>query len=126
MVAIVAIAAPQQPSIAVAASPQAAVRDRIDVYGTLVDGAGAPIAGATIQIKKGGAVLASTTSAADGSWATWFVDKTRNYTVSVTVMQNGVPVTATQAVVMDPNMAWGMQIVFTQPSTWVFVPLPGY
>lgn len=126
MVAIVAIVTPQQPQLALAVSAQAAVRDRIDVYGTLVDETGTPIPGATIQIKKGGAVLASATTATDGSWATWFVDKTRDYTIVVTYVQNGTTVTASQSVTMDPNMSWGIQITFTQPSSWVFVPLPGY
>ena len=41
-------------------------------------------------------------------------------------MENGSPVTGTVTVNATPGMDWGIQMVFTQPSSWVFVPLPGY
>jgi hypothetical protein len=48
------------------------------------------------------------------------------YTITVTVMVDGAPVTGQTIIDASPGMTSGVQMVFTQPSSWVFVPLPGY
>jgi len=99
----------------------------ISMYGTLVDASGVPVSGATVSVTyRDGKKAATTTTAADGSWNLSFMDGPGPYTITVTVMQNGSPVTGEVTVNAAPGMSWGLQMVFTQPSSWVFVPLPGY
>ena len=99
----------------------------ISMYGTLVDDNGAPISGATVTVAyRDGKKAATTTTAVNGAWNVSFMDGPGPYTIVVTIMRNGAPVTGEVTVNAAPGTSWGMQMVFTQPSSWVFVPLPGY
>lgn len=99
----------------------------IYLYGTLVDGAGKPISGATVSVDyRDGKKAASTQTATDGTWRVSFMDGPGPYTITVTTMVNGSPVTGTIDITASPNMQWGVQMTFSQSSVWTFVPLPGY
>jgi len=99
----------------------------IALYGTLLDDDGVPVSGATVSVDyRDGKKAAVTTTAADGSWNVSFMDGPGPYTITVTIMQNGSPVTGEVTINAAPGMSFGLQMVFTQPSSWVFVPLPGY
>jgi hypothetical protein len=131
VVAIVAVAMPQNATVTAAmAAPLPATKNHAVFYGTLVDASGQPIVGAQIVIKDElGNVMASTTSDAAGEWDVRFRDERnmpKTYTLEVTTYVNGQPVTGTTELTASTGKMWGVQLVFTQPSTWVFVPLPGY
>jgi hypothetical protein len=127
-VAISAMMAPASGSLtATVTAAHAAPPNRITMYGTLVDGNGDPISGATISVDyKDGKKAATAVTASDGSWGLSFKDGPGPYLIKVTVMQNGTPVTGQVTIDAAPRLSWGVQMVFTQPSSWVFVPLPGY
>ena len=42
------------------------------------------------------------------------------------VTVNGQPVTGSTQISAYTSMKWGVQLVFAPPSSWTFVPLPGY
>jgi len=131
IVAIVTVSMPQSATVTVAsAAPKPATKNHIVMYGSLRDTAGLPVVGADIVIRDiDGPVLATTTTDALGDWDVRFRDERampKTYTVEVTVIVGGQPVTGSTQVEAITGMMWGMQLVFSQPSTWVFVPLPGY
>lgn len=132
IVAVVALShVLMQPSASIAASVNAAGAavnpKQVVFYGTLVDASGQPIKNAVIEVQYAdGTRVASSRTKADGSWSLQFNDGPAPFTITVTVIENGVPVTGEVQVAATPGMRWGIQMVFTQPSTWVFVPLPGY
>lgn len=130
-VAITAIVAPATGSLvvtAMAAKPSTPVH--VTFYGTLVDEAGQPIPNASVAIKnEDGVTMASDTTDAQGLWDVRFKDERnmpKTYTIEVTVYVNGQPVTGTTEITAYTGMKWGLQMLFSQESTWTFVPLPGY
>ncbi len=131
VVAIVAVCMPQEARVTAAmAATLPATKNHAVFYGTLVDQSGAPISGASVVIKDdGGATMASTTTNANGEWDVRFKDERnmpKTYTVVVTVTINGQPVTGSTQISAYTSMKWGVQLVFAPPSSWTFVPLPGY
>lgn len=128
-VALSAIMSPPEPIIAASVAPTgvSASPNHVVLYGTLVDGTGTPISEALIEtVYRDGTRVASTTTATDGSWSLRFKDGPQPFTLEVTVYTNGQPVTTTVLVTAQPGLRYGVQMTYTQPSTWVFVPLPGY
>lgn len=129
VVAVTAIINTPQASIAASVSAQGATVNpkQIAFYGTLVDASGAPIKNADISIRySDGSQVGSARTKSDGSWSLQFNDGPAPFTITVTTIVNGQPVTGTVDVPATPGQRWGIQMVFTQPSSWVFVPLPGY
>lgn len=125
-VALTAVLSPPEPIIAatVTAAGVSASQNHVNLYGTLLDASGAPIAGATITTQyRDGTRVASTSTAADGSWSLRFKDGPQPFSIVITVP--GYP-PVSYDMYATPGMRYGVQMVFTQPSTWVFVPLPGY
>jgi len=127
-VAVAAIAATPQPMVAVAAAPVApAAPNEIVIYGTLVDQAGDPLPWALITVRNpAGQIVALAFTDADGNWDVSIIGPAANYTVRVTTISGGQLVQGQTHVSASPGMVWGVQMVFSQPSSWVFVPLPGY
>lgn len=129
VVAATAIIGSPQASIAASVNAQGATVNpkQVAFYGTLVDANGVPIKNADISIQySDGTQVASARTKSDGSWNLQFNDGPAPYTVTVTTVINGQTVTGSVDVPATPGMRWGIQMVFTQPSSWVFVPLPGY
>lgn len=128
-VAITAIVSPPEPTVAATVTPMgvSASPNHVVLYGTLVDAEGRPLSGATVSTEyRDGTRVASTTTAADGSWTLRFKEGPQPFTVTVTVYIDGRPVIGTVDIAAQPGMRYGVQMTFTQPSTFVFVPLPGY
>jgi len=129
-IAIVAISSSGHGTLSAIVTPAHAATPSwktIYMYGTLVDASGQPISGATVSVDyRDGKKASTTTTLADGSWRVSFMDGPGPYTITVTIMQNGQPVVGTINIDASPDMQWGVQMVFDQSSSWVFVPLPGY
>ena len=130
-VAIIAVCMPQQATVTAAmAAPLPATKNHAVFYGTLVDQNGAPISGASVVIKSDtGQTMASTTTDSRGEWDVRFKDERnmpKTYTVVVTVTVNGQPVTGSTEISAYTSMKWGIQLIFAPPTSWTFVPLPGY
>jgi hypothetical protein len=128
-VAIAAVMSSGRPSLAIAvsAAAQGANPQQIVVYGSLVDGNGEPIKNALIEIQYAdGRREGSCRTKNDGTFKTQFNEGPAPYTVVVTVYENGQPITGTCEFNAQPGYCYGIQAVFTPPSTFVFVPLPGY
>jgi len=125
------VAIPQQATVTAAmAAPKPATKNHVVFYGTLVDSNGQPISNAAVVIRdEDGTVMASTTTDAIGEWDVRFKDERlmpKTYTVVVTVTVNGQPVTGSTQITAYTSMKWGVRLVFAPPSSWTFVPLPGY
>lgn len=126
-----ALVMPPQASLAATVTgiqPNAANQSRVILYGTLVDASGAPISGATISVYDSAGNLRDT--AVSGSSGVFqlirFKDTTDTYRITVTVNVNGTPTTGTFNLSMSPGFKYGVQVVFTPPATFNFVPIPGY
>lgn len=129
VVAITAVASPPEATLAanVNASGVNVNPKQIVFYGTLVDAGGVPISGADIDVMySDGTRAARARTAKDGSWSTQFVDGPGPYTVVVTVTQNGVTTTSSIDITAEPGKRYGVQMTYAPPSSWVFVPVPGY
>jgi hypothetical protein len=121
------------PTAAVAATvtgiqPMAGGKKQIIVYGTLVDPSGTPISGASIAVYDSSGVLqdTSTTNSSGAFNLIRFKDTGDTFTFKITVTVNGQPVTGTYKLAMTPGYKWGLRVVFTPPTTFAFVPIPGY
>jgi len=129
-VALTAILMPPKASVAAAVTPAGATPNdkQVSMYGTLVDGSGAPIKNAVITVLySDGTRVGSARTKNDGTWSLQFNEGPAPYTIEVTVYDSsGNPQTGSVDVVAAPGMRWGVRMTFTQPSSWVFVPLPGY
>lgn len=127
-VALTVIFMPPKPTLALAVAPIGATPQKIvEIYGTLVDQAGNPIPNATVTVEyKGGAKARSDVTASDGSFYLRFNEGPSPYKITVSFYQNGQLVTGETMLPVAPGSKWGVQIQFIPPSTWVFVPLPGY
>lgn len=124
IVAATAIMSSQDPRIVAVAAPGGGPAGKqIVIYGTLVDENGQPIVGATIDVSyaKNNKIATATTNA-NGEFTIRFNEAVSPYTVRVTTPQG----TATTDLNMTGGMSWGIQVTMTPPSSWVFVPLPGY
>jgi len=131
VVAIVAVSAPLGGSVTAAmAAPKPATKNHVVFYGTLVNESGRPISGAAVVIRdESGNRMASTTTDSRGEWDVRFKDERnmpKDYTIEVTIQVDGQPVTGSTVVTAQTSMKWGIQLTFTPPASWVFVPLPGY
>lgn len=123
-VAILAIVSPPKASIALAAKPiDPGTTQKIFIYGKLVDENGVGIAGATITVTyRDGKKAMTVVTAADGTFTMQFTDGPSPYPVEVQVGNT----VGTTTLACDPGMKWGITMTFVQPSSFVFVPLPGY
>ncbi len=129
VVAITAVVAPPEASIAanVSTSGVNVNPKQVVFYGTLVDVNGVPIVGADIEILYAdGTRVAKSKTMKDGSWSTQFNKGPAPYTIEVTVWENGVANVGTIDIAAEPGMRYGIQMTYAPPSSWVFVPLPGY
>lgn len=129
LVAITAVVSPPEASIAanVNASGVKVNPKQIVFYGTLVDVNGVPISGAEIEILYAdGTRVAKSRTDKDGVWTTQFVEGPGPYTIEVSVTENGVTTVGTIEINAEPGMRYGIQMTLAPPSSWVFVPLPGY
>ncbi len=128
-VVVSALTASARPNLAVAvtSSAPAANSKQIVVYGTLVDVNGAPIKNASVEIQYAdGSRVGSCRTKSDGTFKTQFNEGPAPYTIVVSFYQNGQLVTGTCEFVAEPGHAYGVRAVFTPPSSFVFVPIPGY
>lgn len=117
---------PQATLTAQAAPIAAAPANQTLVYGSLLDANGQPIKNAVIQIFEGTDRVRQVRTKNDGTFSTQFSEGTETFTITVTVVVNGQSVTGTTNVVMQPGMQYGLQMVFSEPNSFVFVPIPGY
>jgi hypothetical protein len=114
-------------AVAVTAAAQTANPKQIVVYGTLLDANGEPIKNALIEIQYAdGRREGSCRTKSDGTFKTQFNEGPAPYTIVVSFYQNGQLVTGTCEFEAQPGYSYGMQAVFTPPSGFVFVPIPGY
>lgn len=130
MIAVFAITSPGHGTLSAIVTPAHAATPSwktIYLYGTLVDTNGQPISGATVSIDyRDGKKAATTQTATDGTWRVAFMDGPGPYSITVTTIVNGTPVTGTVDITASPDMQWGVQMTFSNSSSWTFVPLPGY
>lgn len=124
IVAATAIMAQSDPRIVAVAAPGGGPPGKqIELYGTLVDENGQPLSGATIELAYAkNNKIASTTTNANGEFIIRFNEAISPYTLTVRTPQG----TASTTLDLTGGLTWGIQVTMIPPSSWVFVPLPGY